>query len=59
LCLEYTGVALVQDTLDLADELGCDGSRWWSMTGVPGVAYGLAALAPKRVTSIAAPALDY
>jgi hypothetical protein len=38
--------------------LGCDGLRWWTMTGAR-VAYGLAALAPERVTSIAAPALDY
>ncbi len=58
-CLEYTGVALVQDTLDLAAELGL--RRFAVVVHDRGarVAYGLAPLAPERVTSIAAPALDY
>ena len=54
-----SAVALVQDTLDLADELGLRRFAVVDHDRGARVAYGLAPLAPERVTSIAAPALDY
>jgi pimeloyl-ACP methyl ester carboxylesterase len=54
-----SGVALTQDTIDLADALGLDrfavvGHDWGARIG-----YTLAALFPERVTSLAALALGY
>lgn len=54
-----TGVALAQDVLDLADDLGLDrfavvGHDWGARA-----AYTLAAVAPERLTSITALALAY
>ena len=56
---DATAAALAQDVLDLVDALGVDrfavvGHDWGAR-----VAYGLAALVPERLTSIAALALAY